>query len=74
MNPQRLHEISADRKAQFQALAREMALHDEATLREDAEIRGVARILRHQLKTKFGELPSAVEQHIQLADSVQLER
>jgi len=95
---QRLHEISAERKAQFQALAREMALHDEATLREEreeieamrvkvetiraetetiraeAEAIGVARILRRQLKAKFGELSAAVEQQIQLADSAQLER
>jgi len=38
-----LHALSADKKAWYQQLAREMAQHDEATLREEAEARGEAR-------------------------------
>jgi len=51
-----LHALSADKKAWYQQLAREMAQHDEATL-----------------CAKFGELPSSVEEQLQVAEPAQLE-
>jgi len=72
-----LHALSADKKAWYQQLAREMAQHDEATLREEAEARGEARgeanILRRQLRAKFGELSTSVEERLQAAEPAQLE-
>jgi len=76
-----LHALSADKKAWYQQLAREMAQHDEATLREEAEARGEARgkaagqasILRRQLRAKFGTLPTFAEEQLRHARSGQLE-
>jgi len=72
---QNLRALSADRKAWYQQLAREMAAHDEAMLREDAEIRGQATLLRSLLHAKFGEdLPAFIEGRLQVAESEQLGR
>jgi len=85
---QHLHALSGDRKAWIQALVRERALHDAATEREEAEARiadaetriadaeAKARrdLLRRQLQAKFGELPVLVEQQLQTAAPVQIER
>jgi len=71
---QNLRALSADRKAWYQQLAREMAAHDEAMLREDAEIRGQATLLLSLLHAKFGEdLPSFIEGRLQVAEAEQLE-
>jgi len=84
---QGLHAISAEKKAWYQALALEMARHDEATIkaeaearRAEAEARGEARgeakgrldVLRQLLQTKFGDLPSSVEERLHIAEPTQL--
>jgi len=68
-----LHALSADKKAWYQQLAREMAQHDEATVREEAEIRGQVNFLRRLLRGKFGDLPPIVEERLQAAEPAQLE-
>jgi len=80
---QHLRALSADKKAWYRQLAREMAGHDEATFREEkeeAEARGEARgeakgrvaVLREFLQAKFGELPPSAEDRLQTAMPDQL--
>jgi len=70
---QNLQALSADKKAWYQELAREMAGHDEAMLREEAEDRGRANLLHLQLRGKFGNLPAAIEERLNTAAMEQLE-
>jgi len=85
---QNLHTLSADKLAWYKELAREMARHDEATLREEkeeAERRGMERgmergitvggtsLLLRLLRSKFGDLPPSIEERVQTAKPAQLE-
>jgi len=73
---QHLHALSGDEVARHQAFVRERALRDEATEKAFAEAKGrmegQSELLRHLLRSKFGELPASVEGRIQRADSGQL--
>jgi len=85
---QRLHALSGDDAAWLQAVQREQALSMEATLRAQAEeekaeaeargqamgqVIGQAALLLRLLRARFGELPQAVENRLQAADTSQLE-
>jgi len=80
-----LKRLSDDEEARWRALARERALHDEASFlasaheegREEGvqigEGRGRAAVLTRQLALKFGELPAEVQQRIQQAGETELD-
>jgi Domain of unknown function (DUF4351) len=59
-----LRTMSQDKEARMMYLAREMALHDEATIRENALEEGRTTLLIKQLNRKFKELPSDIEDKI----------
>lgn len=59
-----LRTMSQDKEARMLYLAREMALHDEATIRENALEEGKITLLIKQLNKKFNGLPSDIEEKI----------
>jgi hypothetical protein len=78
---ERLKELSADEETRRLAFVRERALHDEASLINDAEqrgekkgwVKGEANLLTRQLTQRFGELPHWATHKLQGASAEQLE-
>ena len=80
----RLRELSADEEARRRAFVRERALHDEVSFLNEAKREGMQEgmekgrldeardALRVQLNTKFGALPSWVEEQLGTAEHERL--
>jgi len=81
---QHLYALSGDELARREAFVRERAIRDAITERVEAEARGEAKgraigliegqanLLKRQLQSKFGELPSSVDERLQTAEPAQL--
>jgi len=75
-----LHALSGDELARREAFVRERALRDEVTEKAAARAEGIAigrtegqmSLLHRQLRAKFGELPSYVNNRLQAAEAAQL--
>ena len=73
---QRLQALSEDEQARHQAFVRERALRDEITEKAAAKAEGLIdgqrTFLRRLLQTRFGPLPSSLEQRLQQASEDEL--
>ena len=77
---QRLQALSEDEQARHQAFVRERALRDEITEKAAAKAEGLIEgekkgqriFLRRLLQTRFGPLPSSLEQRLQQASEDEL--
>src|SRR5690606_33288912 len=76
-----LKRLSDDEETRWRALARERALHDEASFLASARREGLAEgrtkgraeLLSRQLTLKFGELSAEIQQRLQQAGEAELD-